>query len=169
MNKHFKFPEGATPLTDCSGLIPIWVHSLSDLNRVEAENILVAQRKYLRSPVQHPKKWFRTEVLRKMHQAMFQDVWSWAGIYRKSITSIGVKPEYIPAHLSDLCSEVLFWMENPVELSHIEMAARIHHRLVFIHPFENGNGRFSRLVADRFLLAEKCTHPIWPHHLNESR
>jgi hypothetical protein len=31
----------------------------------------------------------------------------------------------------------------------------------------NGNGRFSRLVADRFLLALKCPHPIWPGHLNQ--
>lgn len=47
------------------------------------------------------------------------------------------------------------------------MAARVHHRLVFIHPFENGNGRFSRLIADRFLLAFKCPHPVWPSHLNQ--
>ena len=26
--------------------------------------------------------------------------------------------------------------------------SRFHHRLVFIHPFPNGNGRFSRLAAD---------------------
>ena len=38
-----EFPEGATPIDDCSGLIPVWVHHLNDLNRVEAENILNAQ------------------------------------------------------------------------------------------------------------------------------
>ena len=43
MEKHFKSPEGATPITDCSGLIPQWVHNMDDLNRVEAENILQAQ------------------------------------------------------------------------------------------------------------------------------
>jgi hypothetical protein len=43
------------------------------------------------------------------------------------------------------------------------MAARIHHRLVYIHPFENGNGRFVRLIADRFLLAWRCPHPLWPN------
>lgn len=45
MDKLFEFPEGATPISDCSGLIPIWVHHLNDLNRVEAENILNAQKK----------------------------------------------------------------------------------------------------------------------------
>lgn len=47
------------------------------------------------------------------------------------------------------------------------MGARVHHRLVSIHPFENGNGRFSRLVSDRLLLAWRCPHPIWPSNLGE--
>jgi Fic-DOC domain mobile mystery protein B len=34
-----------------------------------------------------------------------------------------------------------------------EIAVRLHHRLVQIHPFANGNGRHSRLMAD--LLAMK--------------
>jgi fido (protein-threonine AMPylation protein) len=84
---------------------------------------------------------------------MFGSVWGWAGDYRKSITSIGLSPVMIPSQLAEFCFEVLAWFHNPVELTFVEIAARIHHRLVFIHPFENGNGRFSRLIADRFLLA----------------
>ncbi len=34
-----------------------------------------------------------------------------------------------------------------------EFAARFHHKLVFIHPFANGNGRHARLMAD--LILEK--------------
>ncbi|MBI3236938.1 MAG: Fic family protein [Chlamydiales bacterium] len=71
------------------------------------------------------------------------------------------------AQLAELCLDVSFWLQNPVELTFVEMAAITHHRLVSIHPFENGNGRFSRLVADRFLLAFRCPHPIWPNHLNQ--
>jgi fido (protein-threonine AMPylation protein) len=29
-----------------------------------------------------------------------------------------------------------------------EIAVRLHHRLVMIHPFPNGNGRHARLLAD---------------------
>ncbi|NUM89648.1 MAG: Fic family protein [Bdellovibrionales bacterium] len=29
-----------------------------------------------------------------------------------------------------------------------EIGARFHHRLVFIHPFPNGNGRHARLMTD---------------------
>jgi fido (protein-threonine AMPylation protein) len=34
-----------------------------------------------------------------------------------------------------------------------EAVLRLHHRLVLIHPFPNGNGRHARLMAD--LLIEK--------------
>jgi fido (protein-threonine AMPylation protein) len=33
-----------------------------------------------------------------------------------------------------------------------EAAARLHHKLVEIHPFPNGNGRHAREVADLVLL-----------------
>jgi len=165
--ENFEFPEHATPIADCSELIPMNVHNLNELNRVESENIISAQKKYLRAPIENPKKWFQVVHLKNIHRAMFKEVWQWAGHYRKSITSIGIKPNLIPMQLSEFCHEVLSWLKFPVELTFIEMAARIHHRLVLIHPFENGNGRFSRLVADRFLLSFRCTYPLWPYHLNQ--
>jgi len=167
MPEHFEFPEGATPIADCSGLIPLRVHHIHDLNRVEAENILNAQRKYFRGRIGDPQSWFQVKELKMIHQAMFGKVWEWAGIYRKSVTSIGINPGLISTQLAELCLEVSSWLQSPVELTFVEMAARIHHRLVFIHPFENGNGRFSRLIADRFLLALRCKHPRWPSHLNQ--
>lgn len=38
-----------------------------------------------------------------------------------------------------------------------KIAVRFHHRLVFIHPFPNGNGRHARLMAD--LLVERLGQP----------
>lgn len=38
-----------------------------------------------------------------------------------------------------------------------EMTVRLHHQLVWIHPFPNGNGRHARLVAD--LLALRLGRP----------
>ncbi len=162
----FEFPEGATPISDYSGLKIPWAHNTADLNRVEAENILKAQRKYLRNPVDDSKNWFDAKGLKNIHRAMFGDVWEWAGAYRKEITSIGIRPGLIPSQLAAFCVEVQAWLQHPTELSFVEMAARIHHRLVYIHPFENGNGRFSRLIADRFLLAWRRPYPIWPNQLS---
>ena len=54
--------------------------------------------------------------------------------------------------LQTLCDDSEAWIEfnaYPPD----EFAARFHHRLVFIHPFANGNGRHARLMAD--LILEK--------------
>jgi Fic-DOC domain mobile mystery protein B len=166
--KHFYIPEDATPLTDYSRLKLPWVQTMVDLNRVESENIMTATQKFLRNKIDDPRTWFDLKTLRTVHRAMFGEVWEWAGSYRTSITSIGVRPHMIPAQLSALCSEVCSWSEHPVERTFVEMAAYIHHQLVLIHPFENGNGRFSRLIADRFLLAWQCPHPVWPSNLTNT-
>ncbi|MDB2613612.1 mobile mystery protein B [Chlamydiales bacterium] len=166
MERKFEFPDGATPLFDHSGLIPSWVLDIRDLNRVEGENIISAQRKYFRNPVKTPKKWFNSKELKLIHKEMFGNVWEWAGVYRKSVTSIGIQPGYISRQLEEFCLEVAFWFEHPVDFTFLEMSARVHHRLVFIHPFENGNGRFSRLVADRFLFSCRRPFPSWPNQIN---
>ncbi|NGX39592.1 MAG: hypothetical protein KR126chlam1_00924 [Chlamydiae bacterium] len=162
---HFEFPEGATPLSDCSDLLIPWVQNMRDLNRVEAENISEAQRKHLR-PSSDLSSWFHYQGLRVIHLSMFGKVWAWAGKQRKSITSIGVMPSLIPLQIAVLCEEVISWSTKPIELTFLEKSARIHHRLVYIHPFENGNGRFARLVADKCLLSWNCPHPIWPDDLH---
>lgn len=116
MPARFEVPEGATPLADCSVLIPLWVQHLHDLNRVEAENILHAQRKYLEGKIGDPQIWFQVKKLKAIHRAMFGKVWEWAGIYRKSVTSIGVNPSLVPTQLAELCLEASFWFQHPVEL-----------------------------------------------------
>ncbi|HPO03790.1 MAG TPA: Fic family protein [Treponemataceae bacterium] len=40
-----------------------------------------------------------------------------------------------------------FWIDNAT-FPEQEIAVRFHHKLVYIHPFPNGNGRISRLMAD---------------------
>ena len=115
-----------------------------------------------------PERWFHISFLKKVHQEMFGDVWDWAGEFRKTVTSVGIEPALIHHQLGELCIEVNAWSKNPVELTFVEKAVRIHHRLVFIHPFENGNGRFSRLIADRYLAAYHCSYPSWPHILQDN-
>lgn len=167
MKVSFEFPEGATPLNDCSGLKPFWVTSISDLNRVEAENILKAQTRFLSGNIDHPKNWYNVPFLKKVHTFMFADVWDWAGEYRKSVTSVGIPPVLIPSKMAEHCHEMIVELEKLQKISNVEMTARVHHRLVSIHPFENGNGRFSRLIADRFLKSIGGKIPNWPAYLNK--
>ncbi len=42
--------------------------------------------------------------------------------------------------------------KNPEELRPIELAAVFHHKLVSIHPFDDGNGRVSRLLMNLLLI-----------------
>ena len=48
------------------------------------------------------------------------------------------------------------------ELPILEQAVRLHHRLVWIHLFENGNGRHARLASDLFLAFHNHPLPKWP-------
>ncbi len=55
--------------------------------------------------------------------------------------------------VSDLIDElILFVNRNPLGLNDIELATLFHHRLVWIHPFFDGNGRTVRLAMNLLLL-----------------
>lgn len=60
---------------------------------------------------------------------------------------LGVTLQQIPVKLVQLFDDVKYWIANEV-YENQEIAVRFHHRLVQIHPFPNGNGRVSRLMAD---------------------
>lgn len=144
-------PDGATPLgpDDLVGLIPTWVIGRSDLNEAEQINIVEAMRWAF------GRTWtvdvLLTEAaIRRLHQRMFSDVWTWAGKPRLRETSIGVAPSQISVQLRDLLADTRFQVEHAEDTEAVadEIAIRFHHRLVSIHPFPNGNGRHARLAAD---------------------
>ena len=83
---------------------------------------------------------------------MFGDVWKWAGAYRQTERNLGIASHRIPVEVRMLLDDVRFWIDKNTYPTD-EIAVRLHHRLVAIHPFANGNGRHARLMAD--LLAEK--------------
>jgi Fic family protein len=58
-----------------------------------------------------------------------------------------------PLKVSDLMEELTgFVNTNSLKLNDIEMAAVLHHRFVWIHPFFDGNGRTVRLLMNLFLM-----------------
>src|SRR5262249_48312297 len=96
---------------------------------------------------------------RNLHRRMFGDVWRWAGTYRTSNKNIGVDRTQIVPKLHEAFEQTRFWVDNKTFLPD-EIAVRFHHVLVFIHPFPNGNGRWSRLMADT--LVERLEQPRFP-------
>jgi Fic-DOC domain mobile mystery protein B len=78
---------------------------------------------------------------------MFDQTWKWAGQYRAAEKTIGVPFHEIRERLMALFGDARFWIRDHT-YSADEIGVRFHHRLVFIHPFPNGNGRHARLIAD---------------------
>ncbi len=155
-------PTGATPIEEVSGLRLQWIKTREQLNAAEANNILRATSKYFTNK-QNPKKWLNEKTLRKIHYEMFSSVWDWAGsFYLGPKRNIGVDSFQIPILIRQLCLDIHYWLEKPSDLSPLEQSARIHHRLVQIHPFTNGNGRHARFIGDLYLHSLGGTNPEWP-------
>ena len=96
----------------------------------------------------------------RLHFQMFQDVWKWAGQYRGSNKNIGVSKEHISEETKKLCDDIVYWEKHKTYETD-EIAVRLHHRIVWIHPFVNGNGRHARLVTDLFLSSRKSQPFSW--------
>ena len=151
----FTSDDNSTPLTpeEREGLKPKWITLRRELNEFETRNILDAEI-WLATHKQHDV--LNDTFLMKLHKRMFGQVWKWAGEYRNTERNIGVTPYQIPVKLKALFDDVKFWIENHT-FPDLEIAVRLHHRLVLIHPFPNGNGRISRLMAD--LLMQQLGEP----------
>lgn len=144
----FDEPEGATPIDadEASELLPAHIQTREELNVWEQENILTAAKWAGRTR----KYALAEDFIRELHRMMFDETWRWAGQFRRSDKNIGVHWETIPAEVRNLVDDGSYWLEHAV-YSIDEAALRLHHRLVKIHPFPNGNGRHARLWCDTLL------------------
>lgn len=143
--------EGETPLDDISGLKIKGIHTRSELDEVEASNILEAFLKYSLSVEQVKNITFDTAFLQQLHIDMFGNVWSWAGDFRTTQTSIGIEAVNIRQALYRLMDDLRFWEK---EWDYKDTATKLHYSLVKIHPFLNGNGRCGRLFTDLWLFSQ---------------
>ena len=159
MGIEFEYPVGATPLDpdEAAGLVPDHITNQGQLNRWELGNVLRGE------------KWAfarkRTNLLSRefilaLHKRMFGDTWRWAGELRTTEKNIGVPPEAIEVEIRKLCEDLAAQLKDrswPID----EIAARFHHRLVYIHPFPNGNGRFARTMTDLLLVRQGSERFSW--------
>lgn len=151
---------GETPIDDISGLKISGVATRSELNRIEAENIRKAVVKYLAArPTRRTARFDLAWVL-KLHREMFGDVWTWAGTVRTGVTKIGVAPDQIEVGLTGLLDDLALWEQQGD--GELDQAVMLHHRAVQIHPFQNGNGRWARLLANIRLRSVGHQLTAWP-------
>ncbi|XP_064106342.1 protein adenylyltransferase Fic-like [Macrobrachium nipponense] len=66
-----------------------------------------------------------------------------------------------PTHLELLMEDFVSWLNSPLaqDMHPIKYAALAHYKLVFIHPFSDGNGRTARLLMN-FLLMQAGYPPV---------
>lgn len=153
------YPEGATPLDpdESAGLIPSHIATQGQLNEWEQQNILDGERWAFSRRNLNP---LSLQFSQDLHKHMFGRTWKWAGRFRTSEKNIGVDPQLIGMKLTELFRDVQAQLEHrsdPID----EMAARFHHRLVWTHPFPNGNGRFSRTMTDLLLKSKGEEEFTW--------
>lgn len=146
MNDLFDEPDAATPLEpeEREGLLQTWVTYRSELNEVEQANIAAGAAWAHR---QRRRDILTDAFIKQLHTKMFGDVWAWAGDFRQTERNIGIDPARIPVELRMALDDARYWVENETYPPD-EIAVRLHHCLVAIHPFPNGNGRTTRLMAD---------------------
>lgn len=147
--------EANTPLEaeEREQLIPTYITTRAELNEAEQVNITRASLWLRRA---RSVDVLDDAFLRDLHKRMFGEVWKWAGQYRKTPRNIGIDAYRIPMAVRELVHDARYWVDNGTYPPD-EIAIRFSHRLVSIHPFPNGNGRHSRLVAD--LLAMELGKP----------
>jgi len=150
--------DGSTPIADCSGLIPGHITTQAQLNEWEKTNIIAAQKKYL---ARRRKYAFDSGFFRAVHRDMFDATWEWAGIFKKCNFNLGIDFHQVPVEMKKLSDDVKYWLKNET-FGILEQSVRLHHRLVHIHAFQNGNGRHARLIQDIFLFNNEHPLPSWP-------
>ncbi len=152
--------SGTTPVSPDEErfLIPS-VTTLAELNLLERANILEARR-WLFSPRRkiRPAEMLDHLFVREVHRRMFRHVWRWAGKIRDCELNLGVPPREVEARLYSFLHDVRAWHGHDA-FGPDELCVRLHHGLVAIHPWRNGNGRHARLLADR--LAGILGRPIF--------
>lgn len=160
MGLNIEYPAGATSLDpdDAAGLIPGHITTQGQLNEWEYANIIRGEQWAFATK---QKDILSIEFGQALHRRMFGDTWRWAGAMRtKETHPVGIAPERIRPELKILLEDVQAQIKDGtwgIE----QIAARFHHRMVYIHPFPNGNGRFSRTMTDLLLVQHGKDRFAW--------
>lgn len=98
------------------------------------------------------------KLIRELHHLVMKKTDDdWAGRYRSGKVIIGgsdhIPPDagVVPAKMRGIID---WFIKNKSRLHPVETAALLHHKLVNVHPFFDGNGRTARLVMNLLLMRQ---------------
>jgi Fic family protein len=85
------------------------------------------------------------------------------GVFRDGMVQVGAhippEPTDLPSLMQRFCSA--YHPNNHNRIRQIIAVAASHHRLLWIHPFFNGNGRGTRLLSHAMLQETGITNGLW--------
>jgi len=150
--------DNATPLTkaELDELIPTHISLRGELNELEQKNIAEADR----WAFSRRRRVLDEAFLKGLHRRMFNAVWRWAGEFRTSERNFGVLPYRIQPELWQIIGDTRYAIQHK-SYTNDELAIRFAHRMVVVHPFPNGNGRWSRLAGDLLIVQQGGARFTW--------
>lgn len=106
------------------------------------------------------------QTVLKIHGLFYQNIEpGYAGRYRdvRVLITGSQYPVAVPEEIQKEMDQLFEWVQKEREEYHpVEFAAQLHKRLVFIHPFKNGNGRVARLLMNLALIQDGYLPAIVP-------
>ena len=93
--------------------------------------------------------------IRQLHYLFYQQIDPQAaGQYRtQEVIITGSRyPVAAPSTIATEMQKLEQWMQKRSSYHPVEFAAELHRRFVYIHPFEDGNGRTARLMMNAALM-----------------
>ena len=156
----FKYKDGQTPIdaAEAEALIPA-LTTQGELNQWEEQNI-IAGRQWALSKRAINQELLSEDFILELHRRMFSDTWKWAGQVRTTDKNNGVPFFKVRPRLRQLIDDACYWRQKAV-YPFDEFAMRVHHLLVQIHVFANGNGRHARLFIDALSIKAGEPERTW--------
>jgi Fic-DOC domain mobile mystery protein B len=157
----FDAGQHETPLTaeEKLDLLPS-LSTRAELNEAERANIFEARIWAMRGRTLKRDDLVTDAFARELHRRMFNRVWKWAGCYRKTERNLGWEVHRLAEGVYNAFADARVWLQYgtyPLQ----EVAVRLHHQLVRVHPWPNGNGRHARLMADVLLQSRGGEELTW--------
>lgn len=157
--------EGATPLDpdQIKGIRFSHLTTMGELDEVEDLNIQKGLEWLNR---QKTDDYLSMDFLCKLHEKLFGDVWKWGGKFRTAEVNLSKYRAYdVGPQLINFFEDVKLWI-SVGRMTWDEISAEMHHRLVSIHPFPNGNGRTTRIYTEFVQKRNKWPVTSWKASLS---
>ena len=90
---------------------------------------------------------------RDVHRWLYAEIWRCGGLLRRQELNIGVSPDRIAVELRTSLDTLNFRWQETDDFTARQLGIAVHAETVRIHPFADGNGRATRLLADLVFAA----------------